>query len=189
MTNPEALVLTAGERAREVPVGRVVFTMDWTGEEEPGDLAEFVAGRLRAFGTEPTGVDTDGVRRAAESDPTPARGDLPVRQLDHLAEVLAGLGHTLAVWETGTDAYEILVLPTGEDELPDPGGLSHEGFPIRPWGAASAGNLIGLDCPHCSTPQIWDPPPGETLADERCDCGTVLFDSTGQPLPHVTVHG
>lgn len=43
--------------------------MDWTGEEYPGQLAEFVAGRVRALGVEPAGVDTDAAYRAAESDP------------------------------------------------------------------------------------------------------------------------
>lgn len=69
VTELEELVLTPGERARGVRADSVVFEMDWTGEEYPGRLAEFVAGRVRALGVEPAGVDTDAAYRAAESDP------------------------------------------------------------------------------------------------------------------------
>ncbi|MFD4657149.1 hypothetical protein ACFWP2_16150 [Kitasatospora sp. NPDC058444] len=181
----EELVLTPDERARGVQVDRVVFTMDWTGEDHPGQLAAFVAGRLRAFGTEPAGIDTDAVRRAAEDDPTLRRGDLPVRQLDHLSAALADLGGTLLVWESGTDAYELLVALTGGRE---PAGLLHEGLPVRPWGSEPEQTLVSLNCPDCSQMLVWELPPTETLADEHCDCGTALFDAEGHPLPNVTLH-
>ncbi|MFJ7906757.1 hypothetical protein [Kitasatospora sp. NPDC096204] len=189
------LFLTPGERARGVGVDSVMFTMDWTGEDHPGALAAFAADRVRAFGAEPTGVDTEasdteafdagGVDRAVESDPTPRRGDLPVRRLDHLSGVLAELGFTLAVWDDGTDTYELLVAPTGERE---PTGLLYRGLPVRPWGAAPEAALVSLDCPDCSQMLVWDLPPAETLADEHCDCGTALFDATGSPLPGVTLY-
>nr|BFD89427.1 hypothetical protein KitaXyl93_07870 [Kitasatospora sp. Xyl93] len=192
MTELAELVLTPDERARGVRVDRVVFTMDWTGEDRPGRLAEFVAGRVRAFGAEPTGVDTDAVHRAAADDPTLRRGDLPARQLDHLADVLAELGYTLLVREGGTDAYELLVAPTGGHE---PAGLTHEGLPVRAWGseseasgASEAATLVSLNCPECAQMLVWELPPAETLAGEHCDCGTALFDAAGRPLPDVTLH-
>ncbi|MFE6871800.1 hypothetical protein ACFVFS_35315 [Kitasatospora sp. NPDC057692] len=187
MTEPEeleALVLTPDERARGVQVDRVMFTLDWTGEEEPGLLAAFVADRVRAFGTEPAGVGTEAVRRAAEADPALRRGDLPVRQLDHLSGVLAELGCTLLVWDSGTDAYEVLVAPGGDHAS---AGLTHEGLPVRPWGAEPDETLVSLNCPGCSQMLVWQLPPNETLADEHCDCGTPLFDAAGLPLPGVTL--
>ncbi|MER7708894.1 hypothetical protein ABTX81_39205 [Kitasatospora sp. NPDC097605] len=184
-TTLEELVLTPEERARGVQVDRVMFTMDWTGEDEPGRLAAFVADRVRAFGVEPTGVDDDAVRRAAEADPAPRRGDLPARQLDHLAGVLADLGCTLAVWESGTDSYEVLVARTGEFE---PDGVTHDGLPVRAWGSEPEATLVSLDCPACSRMLVWELPPAETLADEHCECGTALFDAAGRPLPGVTLH-
>ncbi|MFJ6619347.1 hypothetical protein ACIQOW_17415 [Kitasatospora sp. NPDC091335] len=185
MTELEELVLTPGERAQGVPVDRVVFTMDWTGEDRPGLLAAFVAGRVRAFGVEPAGVDTDAVRHAAETDPALVRGDLPVRLLDHLAGVLADLGCTLAVWDSGTDSYEVLVAPTGEREL---SGLTYQGLPVRAWGPEPEETLVSLNCPGCAQMLVWQLPPAETLADEHCDCGAALFDASGQPLPGVTLH-
>ncbi|MFJ6383717.1 hypothetical protein ACIQI7_27385 [Kitasatospora sp. NPDC092039] len=194
MTELAELVLTPDERARGVRVDRVVFTMDWAGEDHPGRLAEFVAGRVRAFGAEPTGVGTDTVHRAAEDEPTLRRGDLPVRQLDHVADALAELGYTLLVREGGTDAYELLVAPTGERE---PTGLTHEGLPVRAWGSqseaseeseASGATLVSLNCPECAQMLVWELPPSETLADEHCDCGTALFDAAGCPLPNVALH-
>lgn len=181
----EKLVLTPGERARGVRVDSVMFGMDWTGEEQPGRLAAFVADRVRAFGVEPTDVDTSVVYQAAEADPTLRRGDFPVRQLDHLSGVLADLGCTLMVWDSGTDAYEVLVALTGEHE---PTGLTHEGLPVRAWGSKPEVTLVSLECPDCSQMLVWELPPTETLADEHCDCGTALFDATGQPLPRVTLH-
>ncbi|MFE2110111.1 hypothetical protein ACFXAF_30195 [Kitasatospora sp. NPDC059463] len=185
MTQLGELVLTPDERARGTAVDSVMFTMDWTGEEEPGRLADFVAARVRAFGVEPVGVDTEAVRRAAEADPALRRGDLPVRQLDHLAGVLADLGCTLLVWESGTDAYELLVAPAGERE---PAGLTHEDLPVRAWGAESGTRLVGLDCPGCAQTLFWELPPEETLAGESCACGAALFDAAGLPLPGVTLH-
>ncbi|MEU5976454.1 hypothetical protein [Streptomyces sp. NPDC047315] len=185
MTELEELVLTPGERARGVRVESVLFGMDWTGEEHPGQLAGFVAGRVRGFGVEPVGVDTDVVYRAAEGDPTLGRGDFPVRQLDHLSGVLAGLGCTLMVWDTGTDTYELLVALTGERE---PTGLMYEGAPVRAWGSGAEETLVSLDCPDCAQLLVWQLPAAETLADERCDCGAGLFDAAGRPLPGVTLH-
>ncbi|WP_380282647.1 hypothetical protein [Kitasatospora purpeofusca] len=181
----EELILTPDERARGVRIDRAMFTLDWAGEDEPGRLAAFVAGRVRAFGAEPTGVDTDAVRREAEADPALRRGDLPVRQLDHLAGVLADLGCTLMVWDSGTDAYEVLVAPTGDRE---PTGLTHQGLPVRPWGTEPDGTLVSLNCPSCSQMLVWELPPTETLADEHCDCGAPLFDAAGLPRPGVTLH-
>ncbi len=185
VTELEALVLTTGERASGVRVESVMFGMDWTGEEQPGQLAAFVAGRVRAFGAEPTDVDTDVVYRAAEADPTLRRGDFPVRQLDHLSAVLADLGCTLAVWDNGTDTYEVLVALNGEGELT---GLMHEGLPVRAWGSEPEETLVSLNCPGCSQMLVWELPATETLADEGCDCGAALFDATGRPLPGVTLH-
>ncbi|MFE7129878.1 hypothetical protein ACFVIM_03385 [Streptomyces sp. NPDC057638] len=186
MTELEQLVLTPDERARGVPVDGVLFGMDWTGEEHPGQLAAFVAGRVRAFGVEPVDVDTEAVHRAtAGADPAPGRGDAPVRQLDHLAGVLTRLGCALLVWDTGTDTYELLVALTGESE---PTGLTHQGVPVRAWGSARDPALVSLDCPDCARMLVWELPPDQTLADERCDCGTALFDGLGRALPGITLH-
>ncbi|MFF9347231.1 hypothetical protein [Streptomyces sp. NPDC014734] len=185
MTELEELVLTPEERARGVRVDRVVFIMDWTGEDYPGQLAAFVAGRVRAFGAEPTDVDTTVVYDRAEADPTLRRGDFPVRQLDHLSAVLAGVGCTLLVPDNGTDTYEVMVAQTGERELT---GLTYVGLPVRVWGSEPEETLVSLDCPNCSAMLVWQLPATQTLADERCDCGAVLFDTTGRPLPNVTLH-
>ncbi|WP_326675746.1 hypothetical protein [Streptomyces sp. NBC_01237] len=185
VTELEELVLPPGERARGVQVDRVIFTMDWSGEEVPGELAAFVAARVRAFGVEPTDVDTDVVHRAAEAGPTPRRGDFPIRQLDHLSGVLAPLGCTLMVPDSGNDTYEVLVALTGERE---PTGLTHQDIPVRAWGSQPEETLISLDCPNCSETQVWQLPAAQTLADERCTCGVTLFDAVGRPLPHVTLH-
>ncbi|MFI6639110.1 hypothetical protein [Streptomyces sp. NPDC050504] len=186
MTELEELVLSPDERARGLRVDSVVFTMDWAGEDCPGQLAAFVADRVRAFGAEPTGVDTDVVYRAAEADPTLRRGDFPVRQLDHLSGVLADLRCSLMVWENGTDAYEILVALTDGRE---PTGLTYEDLPVRVWGSEPEVTLVSLDCPSCSQMLVWELPADQTLADECCDCGAALFDATGRALPHVTLHG
>ncbi|MEU9759958.1 hypothetical protein AB0D98_09255 [Streptomyces sp. NPDC047987] len=186
VTELEELVLSPGERARGVHVDSVMFTMDWAGEDYPGQLAAFVAGRVQAFGAEPTDVDTNVVYRAAETDPTLRRGDLPVRQLDHLSGVLADLRCTLMVWENGTDTYEVLVALTDERVPP---GLMHQGLPVRAWGSEPEETLVSLDCPNCSQMLVWELSADQTLADERCDCGAALFDATGRPLPHVTLHG
>jgi hypothetical protein len=185
VTDLEDLVLTPGERAQGVRVDSVMFRMDWTGEDHQGQLAAFVAGRVRAFGAEPTDIDTDVVYRAAESDPTLRRGDFPVRQLDHLSGVLANLGCTLAVRDNGTDTYEVLVALTGERGLTK---LTHEGLPVRAWGSEPEETMVSLNCPDCSEMLVWELPATETLADERCDCGAALFDAGGRPMPSVTLH-
>ncbi|MBG6134179.1 hypothetical protein [Longispora fulva] len=185
MTELEELVLTPGERAQQVPVDSVTFTMDWTGEDEPGQLAAFVACRIRAFGAEPTDVDTDVVHRTADDDPTLRRGDAPVRQLDHLSDVVARLGYTMVVRDSGTDTYEVLVARTGGRELT---GLAHEGVPVRAWGSEPEESLVSLNCPNCSEMLVWELPAGQTLADERCECGAALFDGAGRPLPGVSLH-
>ncbi|WP_406016734.1 hypothetical protein OG520_41090 (plasmid) [Streptomyces sp. NBC_00984] len=185
MTELEELVLTRGERAQGVRVDSVIFTMDWTGEDDPGQLAAFVAGRVRAFGAEPTDVDTSVVHHAAQADPALRRGDFPVRQLDHLSGVLANLGCTLAVRDNGTDTYEVLVALTGERELT---GLMHQGLPVRAWDSEPEETLVSLNCPNCSEMLVWQLSATRTLADERCPCGAALFDAAGRPLPNVTLH-
>ncbi|MFD1325563.1 hypothetical protein [Micromonospora sonneratiae] len=185
MTELEELVLTPDEQVRGVRVDSAMFMMDWTGEDHPGQLAAFVAGRVRAFGEEPTDVDTDVVYHAAEADPTLRRGDFPVRLLDHLSGVLANLGYTLVVRDSGTDTYEVMVALTGERDLT---GLMHKGLPVRAWDSEPEETLVSLNCPNCSEMLVWQLSATETLADERCDCGTPLFDATGRPLPDVTLH-
>ncbi|WP_412543144.1 hypothetical protein R8Z50_11945 [Longispora sp. K20-0274] len=185
MTELEELVLTPDERVGNVRVDSVTFAMDWSGEDQPGELAAFVARRIRAFGAEPTDVDTDVVHRVAGEDPTPRRGDVPVRLLDHLSEVAARLGHTLLVRDNGSDTYEVLVARTGGRELT---GLTHEGVPVRAWGSEPEETLVSLNCPNCSEMLVWELPAGQTLADERCDCGAGLFDAAGRPMPGVTLH-
>ncbi|MFJ6461180.1 hypothetical protein ACIQM0_08990 [Streptomyces sp. NPDC091387] len=144
MTELEELVLSPGERAQGALVDGVIFSMDWTGEDHPGQLAAFVAGRVRAFEMEPTDVDTGVVHDAAEADPTLRRGDVPIRQLDHLSGVLARLGCAIVVWETGNDTYELLVALTGGRELT---GLTYQDFPVRPWGSEPEEILVSLDSP------------------------------------------
>ncbi|MYU23231.1 hypothetical protein [Streptomyces sp. SID8352] len=179
------LVLTPGERARGLRTDDVVFSMDWSGEEHPGQLAEFVAGRVRAFGIPPEGVGAALPRPAgADADP-PRRGDVPVRQLDHLAGALVPLGCALLTRDDGTDTYAILVARTAD---PEPGGLTHRGLPVRAWTARAGETLVSLDCPDCSSLLVWELPAGETPAGEHCDCGTPLFDADGRPLPRVTLH-
>ncbi|QDY08295.1 hypothetical protein FJK98_14975 [Micromonospora sp. HM134] len=185
VTELAELVLTPDERARGTGVDSVLFEMDWTGEEEPGTLAAFVAERVRAFGAQPAGVDTGVVQRAAGADPTLGRGDLPIRQLDHLSEVLAPLGCTLAVRDDGTDRYAVLVMLTGGQP---PTGLTHRGLPVRAWGSPPDETLVSLDCPGCGEMLVWQLPATRSLADEHCDCGAALFDAAGRPLPDVTLH-
>ncbi|MFF8840316.1 hypothetical protein [Streptomyces sp. NPDC015130] len=185
VTDLGELVLSPGERVRGVDVGSVMFSLDWAGEDYPGRLAAFVASRVRALGAESADIDTSVVDRAAETDPPVRRGDVPVRQLDQLSGVLADLRCTLMVWENGIDTYEVLVALTGESELT---GLMHQGFPVRAWGSEPEVALVSLDCPDCSQMLVWELSADQTLADERCDCGAVLFDATGRPLPHVTLH-
>ncbi|MFE1907670.1 hypothetical protein ACFW96_28945 [Streptomyces gardneri] len=185
VTNLEELVLSPAERARGVDAGSVMFSMDWAGEDYPGQLAGFLAGRVRALGAEPADVDTSVVDRAAGTDPTLRRGDVPVRQLDHLSGVLADIRCTLMVWENGTDTYEVLVALTGGRELT---GLMHQGFPVRAWGSEPEVALVSLDCPDCSQMLVWELSADQTLAEVHCDCGAALFDATGRPLSHVTLH-
>ncbi|MGW4381956.1 hypothetical protein [Kitasatospora sp. NPDC004531] len=182
MTELEELVLTPDERSRGIDVDRVAFSMDWSGEDAPGQLAAFVAERVRALGADPAGVDDTAVRRAAEQDPALERGDLPVRQLNHLSEVLAGLGCTLLLVHRGDDSYTVLVARTDDREPP---ALTHQDALVLRWGTEPG--LVCLDCPGCAEPLIWQLPPGETLAGEHCDCGTPLFDAAGRPLPGVVL--
>ncbi|MGV9310589.1 hypothetical protein ACWDR0_00135 [Streptomyces sp. NPDC003691] len=185
MTELAELVLTPGERADGVRVDSVVFSMDWTGEEEPGELAAFVAARVRTFGAEPYGIGTEGVPHTDEGDPALRRGDLPVRLLDHLAAALAESGGTLLAVENGTDTYEILVAPA-VGSAPD--GLMYGGSPVRAWGSVCEAPLTSLNCPGCTAMLVWEVPDTRVLAGERCDCGTALFDDGGRPLPGVALH-
>ncbi|MFE0604388.1 hypothetical protein ACFW2T_24390 [Streptomyces sp. NPDC058892] len=157
--------------------------MDWTGEDHRGQVAAFAADRVRAFGVEPTGVDTDAVYEAAEGDTTLARGDFPIRQLDHLSGVLTRLGFTLTLRENGSDTYELLVARATAEGTPT--GLEHRGCAVRTWDSRAAEVWAGVNCPHCSTWQMWLI--SEDVADGHCDCGARLFDASGAPLPHVTV--
>lgn len=182
MTELAELVLTPDERARGVGVDRVALVLDWSGEDEPGQLAAFVAGRVAALGADPVGVDDAAVRHAAAHDPTLERGDLLVRQFDHLAGALAGRGCTILTLVNGADCYEVLVART---EGREPAGLTHEGVRAVPWGTELT--VVSLDCPGCAQNLCWEQPADDPLADSRCDCGEVLFDADGRPLPGVVL--
>ncbi|MFJ5233874.1 hypothetical protein ACIQBJ_28730 [Kitasatospora sp. NPDC088391] len=140
MTELAELVLTAAERAAGADVDAVLLVLDWSGEDEPGQLAAFAAGRARALGADPSAVDDTAVRRAAADDPAPARGDLLVRRLDHLSGVLTGLGCALLTVFSGTDSYELLIART-DGRAPD--GLTHGGCPVLPWGTEPDPALYG----------------------------------------------
>ncbi|WP_018351600.1 hypothetical protein [Longispora albida] len=183
MTELDFLVLTAAERAQGASLSSVTFSMDWTGEEYPGQLAAFAASRVRATGAQP--ADDVFALPEAPDDPAPGRGDYPVRQLDHLAGALETLGCTLLLHDTGTDTYELLIALTSGDDLT---GLAHEGSPVRAWGSDTGITLVSLDCPGCSDMLVWELPSAETLAGERCSCGAALFDTDGSPMPGVVLH-
>ncbi len=151
------------------------LVVDWSGEDHEGEIAAFVSARLRALGVE---VDLDTAE--VYDEPGLGRGDIVPRVLDHLAPQVAEHGRTLAVRDVGDDAYHVLVLDSGEEAQ----------APVRAWGAQDpgGGSLVSLDCPRCDAMQVWDLPPGETLAGEVCDCGEPLFDADARPLPGVVLH-
>lgn len=184
MTTLDQLVLTADERARGRRLDEVVLCLDWSGEEEPGQLARHIAARVRAFGKPTDGLDAAEVYATA-NDPSLGRGEFLVRLLDHLTEAASDLGFTVVSVGTGSDEYQIMVAATSDPA--DLDGLTYAGCPVGGWGANGT-TLVSLTCPHCDAMQVWDLPTGESLADEACDCGTPLFDGDARPLPGVVLH-
>lgn len=150
----------------------LVEVVDWSGEDEPGQIAQFVVRRLDAFGIAPDTADAVRTAAAAAVDVDLDRGEHVPAILSAIDAVLEGTAVAIGELRRGDDTYVIGVMRRTD--------ASREA-----WGLDGAGQelLYMIDCP-CGGMNMWQLPSESPKPDEgECDfCGRALFDSSGVPI-------
>jgi len=155
----------------------ILLPVDWSGEERAGQIAQFVARRVDAFGEDRAVVAAveSAAGEAAGSDL--ARGEHVPAILRAVDEALAPAGLALGELRFGDDTYRVGVMRRTEASS-------------RAWGLdrPSSESLYIVDCP-CGGMNVWQLPKSEPKPDEgECDsCGRNLFDAAGAPIVPMVV--
>lgn len=188
MTSPSAELAALLGDAERIPS----FVVDWSGEEEPGDIARFAQRRAAALGLSPFAW-TPAQQEAATNDA--ARGDAVPRLLATVNEALRAVGGALSQIETGADYYELLVTREADAEalraltIDDQRIVAVEA--VTPAAAAPVRErLITVVCPTCGEMNVWQlPVPGPEMDDgDTCSsCDRAFFTPEGDALDGVTV--
>ncbi|EME21375.1 DUF6630 family protein [Rhodococcus triatomae] len=155
----------------------ILLPVDWSGEDRPGHVAQFVAGRVAAFGKGGALVaaveSAAGDAAAAVSD----RGEQVPAILRAVDGALAGAGLALGELRSGDDTYRI-------------GVMRRTRASSRAWGLdrPSPEVLYTIVCP-CGGMNVWQLPEAEGKpGDGECDsCGLNLFDPAGTPIVPMVV--
>ncbi|WP_433675121.1 DUF6630 family protein [Microbacterium gorillae] len=166
------------------------FVVDWSGEDEPGDIARFAQRRAEALGLG-TFDWTAEQQEAATS--AAVRGDAVPQLLAAVDAALRVVGGALSQIETGADYYELLV--TREADAEALRALTIDGQRIVPVAPIAAGapvreRLITVVCPTCGAMNVWQlPVPGPEMDDgDTCSsCDRAFFTPEGDALDGVTV--
>jgi hypothetical protein len=155
----------------------VLLQIDWSGEDRPGQVVQFVAGRVAAFGKD------SGIVAAVESAAVEAvgadmeRGEHVPALLRAVDDALAVAGLALGELRSGDDTYRV-------------GVMRRTRASSRAWGVdrPSPELLYTVVCP-CGAMNVWQLPRTEAKpADGECDsCGLNLFDSAGTPIVSMAV--
>ncbi|WP_072842993.1 DUF6630 family protein [Rhodococcus tukisamuensis] len=156
----------------------VLLPVDWSGEDQPGQVAQFVAGRVAAFGKADRAVVAaveSAAREAAGADLE--RGEHVPAILRAVDDALAGMGLALGELRSGDDTYRV-------------GVMRRTRASSRAWGLdrPSPEVLYTIVCP-CGGMNVWQLPKTEAKpVDGECDsCGLNLFDPAGTPIVSMVV--
>ena len=150
----------------------VLLPVDWSGEDRPGQIAQFVAGREAAFGKDHAVVAAveSAAREAAGADVE--RGEHVPAILRAVDDALASAGLALGELRSGDDTYRV-------------GVMRRTKASSRVWGLdrPSPETLYTIVCP-CGDMNVWQIPKTEAKpVDGECDsCGLNLFDPAGNPV-------
>lgn len=155
----------------------VLLPVDWSGEERTGQIAQFVAGRVTAFGKDRAVVAAVESAAGEAVGTDRERGEHVPAILRAVDEALASAGLALGELRSGEDTYRVgVMLRTKESSLA--------------WGLdrPTAELLYIIDCP-CGGMNVWQLPERETKPVEGdCDsCGRNLFDPAGTPIAPMLV--
>ncbi|WP_402844636.1 hypothetical protein [Microbacterium sp. GXS0129] len=185
MTSPSPELAALLADAERIPS----FVLDWTGEDEPGDIARFAQQRATVLGLAEF-VWAPAQQEAATA--TAARGDAVPRLLVAVNEALGTVGGALSQVETGADHYELLVTRLTDAEALR--ALTVDGQRIVPVAPAADApvreRLVTVVCPTCGAMNMWQlPVPGPDMDDgDTCSsCDRAFFTPDGDALDGVTV--
>ncbi|MEV6139154.1 hypothetical protein AB0L63_24450 [Nocardia sp. NPDC051990] len=150
----------------------VLLPVDWSGEGWPGQISQFVVGRVAAFGKDRAVVAAveSAAREAAGADLE--RGEHVPAILRAVDDALAPVGLALGELRSGDDTYRV-------------GVMRRTTASSRAWGLdrPSPELLYIIDCP-CGGMNVWQLPRTEAKPDEgECNsCGQDLFDPAGTSI-------
>jgi hypothetical protein len=150
----------------------LVEVVDWSGEDEPGQIAQFVSRRLDAFGIRSEVQDAVRAAAAAAVEADLERGEHIPAILGAIDDALQATDVAIGELRRGDDSYVLGVMQRSAASR-DAWGL---GRPTREL-------FYVIDCP-CGGMNMWQLPSDEPKPDEgECEsCDRPLFDSSGAPL-------
>ncbi|MGV9668955.1 DUF6630 family protein [Nocardia niigatensis] len=155
----------------------ILLPVDWSGEERTGQIAQFVASRVTAFGKDRAVVAAveSAAKQAAGADLE--RGEHVPAILRAVDEALASAGLALGELRSGDDTCRIGVMRRTT--------ASSLAWGVNP---PSPELLYVIDCP-CGGMNVWQLPATEAKpAEGECDsCGRDLFESAGTPIAPMVV--
>lgn len=170
---PEDGVDLSATDAEDVLITRgLLEVIDWSGEDEPGQIVRFVVHRLDAFGVGPGTADAVRSAAATAAEADPERGEHVPAILRAIDAALEGTRVAIGELRRGDDAYVIGVMRRSDTSL-EAWGLDR---PVHE-------RLYVIDCP-CGGMNVWQLPSESPKPDEgECDsCGRDLFDSSGASI-------
>ncbi|WP_343746212.1 hypothetical protein [Chitinophaga sp.] len=152
---------------------------DWKGEEQPGQIGNFLQGRLHAFKPD-AHLDTNGVYASMQAEAGGFKaGDSIPFLLTSFQALLEEEDFVIVLLDRGNDSYYIGLIPDKNKK-----DLKKQTTPLGKWrafGELSGEVLYTVYC-SCGSMNVWQVKRGE-LIDEggNCeDCGKEIFDKNGQ---------
>lgn len=165
---------------------RIFLFLDWKGEDEQGQLYEFVNERLAAFGKEALKVKTDDLYKKfnKEFGEVWESGDFMPFAFDYFDSKLKRQKMRLMLLERGSDDYTVFIVPSNACKSLEK--IQSDFWAFQSLNKAANFILYAVDCPACGQPSVWDlpisePPPYANHEAAYCDsCQQPLWDADGK---------
>jgi len=172
----ERFTLDADDATAALLSAGVLEAVDWSGEDEPGQIEQFVTRRPQAFDVGSRAVENVHSASAAALDTDLDRGEHVPRLLRAIDAALEPTTVAIGEVRRGDDTYVIGVMRRTDSSL-------------ATWGLGrpASDSMYVIDCP-CGGMNMWVLPTDSLKPDEgECEsCGRALFDSSGASIYPMT---
>lgn len=164
----------------------LVISIDWSGEDNPGDIFRFLKNRLDCFNVS-LNIDDDAIQSklllGVEKESI-IRGEAVPFLIKHYQKAVSKLGFVIFDIYTGQDMYYIGICKKRTLTKLKKIKIPNNHCFLKFGGTRNKEVLYAIDCERCGMSSVWqkkveDFPPTEGFCDK---CGINLFDKFGKPI-------